>query len=97
MPTQVWYADDGQGGGKLNEVRTLWDRVCRFGPGFGYYPKPSKTILLVKDGKENEAKKVFKGSQVKILKGHRDLGAFIGARLVRKSFLADKIEEWVRH
>ena len=95
MPTQVWYADDGQGAGTLTEVRTLWARVQQFGPGFGYYPKPSKTILIVKGGKEDAAEASFKDSEVKITtKGHRDLGAFIGTRLATSGFLADKIESW---
>ncbi len=56
MPTQVWFADDGQGGGSLEQVLALWNRVKKFGPGFGYYPKPSKTVLIVKEDKEDDAK-----------------------------------------
>jgi hypothetical protein len=96
-PTQVWFADDGQGGGSLKQVRTLWDRVQRFGPGFGYYPKPKKTILIVKEDKENAAKTLFKDSKVKVTKeGHRDLGAFIGTKLATSGFFADKIQSWTR-
>ena len=89
MPTQVWFADDGQGGGSLEQVFTLWNRVLRFGPGFGYYPKPSKTVLIVKEDKEDDAKVLFKDSKVKISKeGHRDLGAFIGARFATNALPA---------
>jgi hypothetical protein len=97
MPTQVWFADDGQGGGSLKQVRTLWDRVQRFGPGFGYYPKPSKTILIVKEQHEKAATVLFQDSKVKIKKdGHRDLGAFIGTRPAIKSFVGDKVQSWTR-
>jgi hypothetical protein len=87
----------GQGGGTLEQVGTLWDRVPRFGPGFGYYPKPSKTILIVKQEKEEAAQALFEGSQVKITKkGHRDLGAFIGTKLATSGLFAEKIESWTR-
>lgn len=46
---QVWYADDSAAAGRLREMRKWWDILNEFGPKFGYYPKPSKTILIIKD------------------------------------------------
>ncbi len=81
--------EDGQGGGSLEQVFALWNRVLRFGPGFGYYPKPAKTTLIVKKDKVDAAKDLFKDSKVEILKeGHRDLGAFIETRVVASTLLA---------
>ena len=91
------HRDDGQGGGKLKQVSILWQRVQRFGPGFGYYPNPSKSILIVKEDKEDAANTLFKDSKVKITKeGHRDLGAFIGTQLATSGFFADKTQSWIR-
>ena len=45
---QVWYADDSMSAGKLMSIRHWWDALCEKGPDYGYYPKPSKTILIIK-------------------------------------------------
>ena len=48
---QVWYADDATGAGKLTTLRNWWDNISTEGPKIGYYPKASKTILVVKPEK----------------------------------------------
>ena len=46
---QSWYADDTAACGSLGELKDWWDKLCAIGPSYGYFPKPSKTILVVKD------------------------------------------------
>ena len=46
---QVWYADDSGSGGKISEMRKWWDELTSTGPKYGYVPKPSKTIMIVKN------------------------------------------------
>ncbi len=58
-PKQVWYADDAAAGGKLNQLRKWWTHLCKEGPWYGYHPEPTKTVLIVKEGLEEEAKKMF--------------------------------------
>ena len=48
-PKQVWYANDGAARGSLSPLR--WNYLCKEGPLFGYYPKPSKSVLVVKGWK----------------------------------------------
>ena len=48
IPPQAWYADDSQAVGKLNALLLWWLRLNKFGPAYGYFPKPSKTYLVVK-------------------------------------------------
>ena len=45
--TQTWYADDAGAGGKFtNILEHLRDLQAR-GPAQGYYPEPTKSILVV--------------------------------------------------
>ena len=45
---QVWFADDSAGGGKLTSLKRWWDHLNLYGPAYGYFPKSSKTVLILK-------------------------------------------------
>ena len=48
--TQPWYVEDTGSGGKLaNILEHLWGLQAR-GPARGYYPEPTKSILIVAPG-----------------------------------------------
>ena len=51
----VAYADDLNGTGKLNDLLEWWKCVCDYGPVIGYFPKPSKSWLVVKPELADEA------------------------------------------
>ena len=40
---EVWYADDSDAAGSVEDVRKWWENLKFNGPCYGYYPKPSKT------------------------------------------------------
>ena len=63
---QVCFADDGTGADKLEALKKWWDVLLEKGPAYGSFPKPSKTWLIVKDKKLEEAKLTFKKTGVKI-------------------------------
>ena len=46
---QVWYADDSSASGELEEMKKWWAILFSTGPKYGYFPKPSKTLLIVKN------------------------------------------------
>ena len=46
---QVWFADDSTAGGKIQGINTWWNSLKENGPKYGYFPKPEKTYLIVKD------------------------------------------------
>ena len=85
VPKQVWYADDGAAGGTLDQLQNWWNHLCMEGPGYGYYPKPSKTVLVVKEGLEEVAKSMFPDIQVKSFQ-HKYLGSFIGSEKAKMIF-----------
>ena len=43
---KIFYADDGSGGGKLNDLQSWWGDLQKNGPLFGYFSEPQKTWLL---------------------------------------------------
>ena len=47
--TQVWYADDGNGCGSLNELHEWWVKLGKIGPEYGYNPNAGKMVLIVKN------------------------------------------------
>ena len=57
---QVWFVDDATGCDKFPTMRKWFDTLVEFGPLYGYYPKPSKCILLAKPDRLDLALEVFK-------------------------------------
>ena len=45
--TQPWYADDPEALGTFAIIENYFNLLTRQGPVCGYYPKPSKSILIV--------------------------------------------------
>ena len=92
---QVWYADDGTGGDKFVKLKAWWDALVKEGPRYGYFPKAKKTWLITSEEKLEEAKKVFDGSGVQITaEGMRHLGAVIGSKKFRDTYITKKIQKW---
>ena len=46
--SQVWYADDASGGGKLSSIKAWWDSLTTHGPHYGYLPNAKKSWLVIK-------------------------------------------------
>jgi hypothetical protein len=52
---QPWYTDDAGAGAKADEIERFFPRLCEIGPLFGYYPEPTKSILIVQHHNLEEA------------------------------------------
>ena len=95
---QSWYADDTAACGSLVELKSWWDKLCAIGPTYGYFPKPSKTILVVK----NEfnlpmARLLLEKTGVTIsLQGERHLEAVIGLKEFKVQYVRNKVSGWVK-
>ena len=94
---QVWYADDSGGAGKLRELKIWWDVLFREGPKYGYHPKPSKTVLILKDPSlEEYAKNLFGYTGTEIgTTGERHLGAVVGNLSFKEAYVKAKIDKWM--
>ena len=66
-------------------------RIQQF--SYGYYPKPSKSWLVVKEEHYEKAKEMFKDVQI-TTKGQRYLGSFIGTNEGKEEFILEKCKEW---
>ena len=63
--THTWYGDNTGASGTFTIIETYFNFLTCQGPGRGYYPKPSKSVLFVhpvnlETGKEFGARQVFK-------------------------------------
>ena len=93
---QAWFADDAAAGGLLKSLRAWWDALLRHGPAFGYFPNATKTMLLVKPEKCQEASEVFGDTGVVITSsGKKYLGGFLGPQEFVEEQTSEKIKEWV--
>ena len=76
---QSAYADDLAGAGTIEQLKRWWDVVVEYGKFIGYYAKPEKSWLIVKQQYLDIAKETFRHSGLKItVEGKRRLGAVVG-------------------
>ena len=94
-PKIVVFADDLTNAGRLSKLRSWWKVFLDIGPKYGYFPKPSKTILTVKPEYESKAAEIFDNTNIKITSsGQRHLGAVIGSELYRKEYIEEIVSKW---
>ena len=53
----VAFADDMASAGRLSKLRSWWKVLLDVGPKYGYFPKPSKTILMLNLNKSQKLQK----------------------------------------
>jgi hypothetical protein len=93
---QVAYADDLSGGGKIESLRKWFNGIIEKGPIFGNHAEPTKSYLIVKEDKFDEAEAAFEGTGVKItVHGEKQLGAAIGTPEFTEDFVSKLVEKWV--
>ena len=91
------FADDITAAGKIDGLRKWWDELTTIGPPFGYFPKPSKSWLIVKPERYDEAVAMFNGTNIQIsLEGSKHLGAVIGSENFKRTYLEEKVSTWVQ-
>ena len=72
------------------------EKIKYFGPLLGYYPKMSKSWLVVKEEMLSEAETLFDGTGINITtEGRKYLGGFVGKRTGEEDYVKDLVEDWV--
>lgn len=65
--TKTWaYADDVTTAGEVTQLKNWWNILCMLGRIFGYYPKASKSWLILIQKTKQKALSVFKDTAIKI-------------------------------
>ena len=78
--------------GKLTSIRDYWGKLTVLGPKYCYFPKASKSYLIVQEDQLGETRNVFDDSNMNIRKKH--LGAAIGSNKYREEYVKDLINDW---
>ena len=91
---QMWYADDSTKGGKLREVKAWFELLKAQGPGYGYFPEPKKSVLVVAERDLQEAREVFGANGPKITTNQRLLGGHLGSADGKRAYVQGKAESW---
>ena len=65
------------------------------GPKYGYFPEPSKSVLVVDHEFKDKAELLFGEFGVKVVSGSRFLGGYIGDDHGRKEYVKMKVQSWV--
>jgi hypothetical protein len=84
--TQVWAT--------RKRIRAMFLRLLQLGPGCGYYPEPTKSVLVVSTANFARANAEFADLGFKVTTGSRYLGGFIGEEAGRDELLEEKIQAW---
>ena len=92
---QSWYADDSACAGSLNSIHSWLDCLIERGPTYGYFPEPTKSVVVVASKYVEIAKSAFQNVGVKVVTGHRFLGGVVGEREFCVQFVREKVDVWV--
>ena len=95
--TQTWFADDSSAAGTLNSILSWWKKPLKVGPMYGYFPNPTKCVLIVKNEEtRRRAEEMFGELGMEITtSGKRHLGAIIGSPEYKEEYVKNKVDEWV--
>ena len=64
------------------------------GPARGYFPDPTKSILVVLEKNVPRAKEYFRGMGIQVVTGSRYIGGYVGERETEGQWVQEKVEGW---
>ena len=80
----------------MQEIKNLWDEICKHGPPLGCNPNVKKSCLIVKEGMKDPAMDIFKDTGITITpEGQKHLIAVIGSPEFNRTFTKNLVDKWV--
>jgi len=93
---QAWYADDSAFGGTTQEITAAMQIILAKGPARGYYPEPSKSVLICNPIIHETVEADLGDYHFQYEDGYRHVGGFIGTSEAKARWLQPQIQQWVR-
>ena len=93
---RIAYTDDFTGIGRLQQLKYWWEDINKLGSYIGYFPKATKSYLIVKVEHIEEAKALFSSSKIQItVRGNRHLGAITEDPEFKIEYVNNKVDQWI--
>ena len=92
---QAWYADDSAMAGPASALGRVMDALVKFGPAYGYFPEPEKSVIIAEDAVRETVEATLARHRFRFAAGARYIGAFAGSREERLAWLAPQVDQWV--
>ena len=93
---QNWYADDSACAGSLVHIKD-WLTLLHHGPGFGYFAKPTKSVIVVKEPLLETTRNLFSDLEVDVVTASRFLGGCVGNEEEIHQYVRSKVDLWTKH
>jgi hypothetical protein len=87
---ESWYANDAGAGGSFTDLRRFFLCLQEIGAAYGYFPEPTKSILVVRAHNQFVAKSTFEDLQFKVTTG----SPFIGSQGNKEEWVREKVAFW---
>jgi len=84
---QAWYADDSSFAGSAPAIAAAMRTILEKGPARGYYPKPSKSILICNPAVRETVQGELGTFHFQSEEGYRHVGRFIGTENMKAQWL----------
>ena len=92
---EVAFADDFTIACKISSTKDYWSQLTCLGTNYGYFPKASKSYLIVKENQLPHATTLFHNSNVNItVEGKRHLGVIVGSEIYKREYVDDLVKDW---
>ena len=88
--TQTYYAGDAGSFGAFTRLETYFDLLTRQGPGRGYHPKPTKSVLIVRPDNLEAGKVLGRRHGFMVCTGARYLEGYIRDNDSKRDWLIER-------
>ena len=92
--TQPWYVDDSSALSMFDNIGLYFNSLKHFGLDHGYYPKPSKIVLIVHLDNLAAGESFVLSHMFKVFTGARYMSGFIGDEKSKREWLKCRTSKW---